>query len=1133
MNRAQLPDEVFGIPQERKYPMPDRRHTISAIKLFNHVEDKYEEQLAKAIIKNMKKYDIDSSMIGDNNRLKKYIPKDMVTESSRIRYISLSKKERSDIITITKSLKDPWKKEFDDIYLEKIVYKKIKYYSGIPIGFVIIRAITKDNENRGSITVAISPNHEGKNLGYTLVKEAIAFYDKCSFLDSIEYRVAKNNKRSISLVDRLGFTYISDKDNYMIYRLSKDMISESSTANFEFLDITKNKQKALSYFNSVGKNYDKYIDLYSGEIIIDKKSDKVIGSVLVGNKKDKGFITDLWVDKKYQGQGLGSRLLKDAINKYGGVDLTVKKDNDIAIHMYKKYGFVPIEYNNEKYYWMKLKNKLSKDDKILQEADLCNEYVQENFIINKKDMCVNVDKFEKGETNVLLVTGLSGSGKSTLADQLASKYRATHYELDCLSFYLGKHMSLEDAKGNEDALVDFINKKKLDQIKPSQDKYLQLYREYIKFIINWCKKRKDVKFVIEGLQIYETYENGDSHITSCPIIIKGTSALISSIRGAKRNVDGLNFLGEFKDLLIWALKDNKKLSQLRKDISENYLLEDADKIKNIIFDLGNVLVSTNMEDLMAVDPDIPNDKINYIMSQWYKDEDDPIGLDEFKSIIPARLKEASKFIPKLFEYNIRCVNPFDYTIPLIDKLKADGYNVYFLSNWSKWSYELLDRYHKFDFLEKMNGGVWSWQTGCMKPNERIYRILLNKYNLNPEECVFFDDLKDNVEAANGVGIKGFLFDRLDFDIDNFFGKNIYGIVEESGILDDGGKRNVNKNTNPYNSKKVSKSITSTAFKLSLKHLFDKKASDQYEWVRNEYIPKIIDKCKTDADIKYMRDDSYIAQQQMLTLLRNIEAVENNDTAKMKRLSKSFIKKVQSGKINSKDVKRHYNWLRGEGRQLLNKKAKEIRNSIKESTTAGTVVGSNQADSIYIVNYMQNNVFSGHKENRLGICKKGMKDLHTFGGKYDRFHYVSDLDEFKEEASDIKMYRYTGTPKNSFYEIIEDTVNDFDLYKLLTGRDLPDRSFIDYDSEFIQEECFLDTLDAIRECTEAGLLSLTENKYPVPILTETVQGRPYNYYRDLDGVFIQHEVTKIRSKSYRDKNSIPEAQVNAVKRGYLY
>lgn len=43
--RSELPDSVFGIPQERKYPMPDEKHTRSAIKLFNHVDPKYEEQL--------------------------------------------------------------------------------------------------------------------------------------------------------------------------------------------------------------------------------------------------------------------------------------------------------------------------------------------------------------------------------------------------------------------------------------------------------------------------------------------------------------------------------------------------------------------------------------------------------------------------------------------------------------------------------------------------------------------------------------------------------------------------------------------------------------------------------------------------------------------------------------------------------------------------------------------------------------------------------------------------------------------------------------------------------------------------------------------------------------------------------
>ena len=81
MKRSELHNEVFGIPQERKYPMPDKKHTESAIKLFNHVDPKYEEQLAKKVIANMKKYDIDPKMVGKNNRLRKYLPKDMVNEA--------------------------------------------------------------------------------------------------------------------------------------------------------------------------------------------------------------------------------------------------------------------------------------------------------------------------------------------------------------------------------------------------------------------------------------------------------------------------------------------------------------------------------------------------------------------------------------------------------------------------------------------------------------------------------------------------------------------------------------------------------------------------------------------------------------------------------------------------------------------------------------------------------------------------------------------------------------------------------------------------------------------------------------------------------------------------------------------
>lgn len=71
--RSELPDSVFGIPEERKYPMPDKKHVISAIKLFGHVDKKYEEELAKRIIKNIRKYDIDVSFVTKNNKLYKYL----------------------------------------------------------------------------------------------------------------------------------------------------------------------------------------------------------------------------------------------------------------------------------------------------------------------------------------------------------------------------------------------------------------------------------------------------------------------------------------------------------------------------------------------------------------------------------------------------------------------------------------------------------------------------------------------------------------------------------------------------------------------------------------------------------------------------------------------------------------------------------------------------------------------------------------------------------------------------------------------------------------------------------------------------------------------------------------------------
>ncbi len=71
--RNQLPDDVFGIPSLRKYPLDTEERVRSAIKLFGHCPKEHEAELARRIIKKMKEYGISPDVVGEKNRLKKYL----------------------------------------------------------------------------------------------------------------------------------------------------------------------------------------------------------------------------------------------------------------------------------------------------------------------------------------------------------------------------------------------------------------------------------------------------------------------------------------------------------------------------------------------------------------------------------------------------------------------------------------------------------------------------------------------------------------------------------------------------------------------------------------------------------------------------------------------------------------------------------------------------------------------------------------------------------------------------------------------------------------------------------------------------------------------------------------------------
>lgn len=85
MSRADLPDSEFGVPELRKFPLDTEAHVLSAIKFFNYVEEKYEKELARRIIKKIHEYKIEDKVHpGPDNRFSKYWNKNNVTKENNI-----------------------------------------------------------------------------------------------------------------------------------------------------------------------------------------------------------------------------------------------------------------------------------------------------------------------------------------------------------------------------------------------------------------------------------------------------------------------------------------------------------------------------------------------------------------------------------------------------------------------------------------------------------------------------------------------------------------------------------------------------------------------------------------------------------------------------------------------------------------------------------------------------------------------------------------------------------------------------------------------------------------------------------------------------------------------------------------
>lgn len=216
------------------------------------------------------------------------------------------------------------------------------------------------------------------------------------------------------------------------------------------------------------------------------------------------------------------------------------------------------------------------------------DILQEKYLKNDSDIYYNKEKFDKGDINLCFITGHSGSGKSTMGRNL-SKENVEHYELDDvlankLRFTMGE---LEEYGDLIYSFFNGVGKKYYftgEEEKTSQSPELNsiyyngenydedITNDFVNYAIHYAESHKNAKFVIEGIWLYK-YTN-PSKLLDYAVCIKGTSAIVSAIRGLRRDIATDKSNGESPGLIERlrmikaytkrALIDEKKIEKWRK-----------------------------------------------------------------------------------------------------------------------------------------------------------------------------------------------------------------------------------------------------------------------------------------------------------------------------------------------------------------------------------------------------------------------------------------------------------------------------------------------------------------------------------------------------------------------------------------
>jgi len=195
-------------------------------------------------------------------------------------------------------------------------------------------------------------------------------------------------------------------------------------------------------------------------------------------------------------------------------------------------------------------------------------------------------------------------------------------------------------------------------------------------------------------------------------------------------------------------------------------------IRNIVFDLGNVLISFIPSEYLKkknYPPNIRNTIINDIFhsEEWKQLDNGDITVSEAIDTISMKSALKREEIALVFNLRAEIMFPLDDNVRLLPELKKLGFRLYYLSNFPLDIFEEIKS--GYYFFKYFDGGIISSEVKLSKPDIRIYKFLLDHFELVPEECLYIDDIEENVRASEMAGMSGLL---------------TYGAVKISGAIEE-------------------------------------------------------------------------------------------------------------------------------------------------------------------------------------------------------------------------------------------------------------------------------------------------------------------------------------------------------------